>query len=109
VERDVADYNAIFKTSGNSEIVLINRAAHLDFNVYRKGEPEGIVTFGIVGDHIAIRDPWSRQTFDAIPVLASDGRCKFQVGAEEMELWQLRRATLEGLFFGPSHRQFITG
>jgi hypothetical protein len=109
VERDVAEYNAIFKTIGNSGIALQNSAAHLDFSVYRKGELDGLVTFGVVGDHIAVRDPWSVKTFDAIPVLTKDGRCVFRVSAEEIEQWQLRRNALEGLFFGPSHHQYITG
>jgi hypothetical protein len=46
-----------------------------------------------------------KKTLQVTPALNADGECHVMLGAQELQMWQLRRLVLEPLFFGPFPKQ----
>jgi hypothetical protein len=105
VEEDVGVFNSKFALESPQAIVFQKRAEYPMFSVYRR-LPAGTlkVVFSLKLDRIEIEDDCGVQALSVIPFLADNGRCKFQVGGEEIEQWQLRRKVLEAIFYRPMPR-----
>ena len=105
VEEDVGIFNSRFTLESPQAIVFRKRAEYPMFSVHRR-LPAGTVkvVFSLKSDRIEIEDECGVQALSVIPFLADSGRCKFQVGGEEIEQWQLRRKALEAILFKPTPR-----
>ena len=49
---------------------------------------------------ITVRDENDKVMFNAIATINDKGDCRLNVNGQERELWQVRKAALEGLLFG---------
>ena len=58
------------------------------------------VVFELVSNGIHVRRGKDTSVFTATPVLDARGDCRLEVSGESLELWQVSRKALEGLFFG---------
>lgn len=100
VEEDVNIYNSRFNLQGGRAVVFHTESISALFSVSRRTHAGTVnVVFHQKANEIEIQDEPGAQSLNAIPVLTTNGRCKFQVNGEDMEQWQLRRAALEAIFF----------
>lgn len=100
VEEDVSNYNSKSGLQSPHALVFQKRKEYPTFSVYRPMYAGALnVRFYRKSDHIEIEDECGAQMLSAKPLLTPNGRCKFQVGEEELEQWQLRRKALEAIFF----------
>lgn len=105
VEEDVKLYNSRFNPQIAQAPVFQKRKEFPVFSVYRRTLAGSVsVTFSRKLDLIEVADECGVQSLSAIPFFSDNGRCKFQVGGEEIEQWQLRRKALEAIFFKPMPR-----
>jgi hypothetical protein len=105
VEKDVGTFNSRFQPKVGLEAVFKPREEFDTFSVHRRRNSDVLwVTFRRKSKEIEIEDECGVQTLNAIPLLTENGRCKFQVGGEELEQWQLRRRALEAIFFRSTPR-----
>lgn len=57
------------------------------------------VDFRLEGGVISVK-PSKGDSFEATMTLDNNGRCKFKVGEDELDSWQVLKLGLESLFFG---------
>jgi hypothetical protein len=57
------------------------------------------VDFRLEDDVIYVK-PSTGHSFEATLMLDTNGRCKFKVGGDELDSWQVLKLGLESLFFG---------
>jgi hypothetical protein len=72
------------------------------FSVIREGQREpslASVDFIYEDRTIGVYDGDGKKRFDVGITLTDFGECKFKIGDEELEAWQVRRKALEPLFF----------
>ena len=81
-------YNFIMTQHDNAFVVMSQS------NEKNKG-----VAFELVGSVIQVNDRNGNEKFSATLTLNDDGECKVKIRDQERELWQMRRAALEDLFF----------
>jgi hypothetical protein len=108
VEEDVDLFHARLKPPSPSAVVFQKRDDFLVFPVFSvfRRMPAGTLTviFHQKTNQIEIEDSCGAQIRNATSLFTTNGRCKFLVGGEELEQWQLRRAALEAIFFRPTPR-----
>ena len=69
------------------------------FSVFRTSNKGTVpVDFSFENDEIIVADA-GKEMFRLKVTLNNEGRCKFVLGGEEFEQWQVRRMALERLFF----------
>ena len=62
-------------------------------------QPQGVVRFALSATEITVERQNAKQ-FSILASLNSNGDCKIVANGQEVELWQVSRMALEGLFFG---------
>ena|SRR5579862_2638719 len=81
-------YGFRFATSGSS------------FSAIREGNKLGkSIAFHLNDSVIAVKDDKGQTLFTATLTLDDEGKCKFKIGKDERESWQVRKRALEELFF----------
>ena len=73
--------------------------------VVKEGRFNKGVTFRLTQDCIEVLDDAERPMFEATLTLNDDGECRFKIGGQEVESWQLRKKALEDLFFKETRRE----
>lgn len=97
VEDDIRTINAMRQLSPDDQFQTkpIN---HSGFVAYRAALLKN-VRFFLERDHLKIENDLSSEKHNVTITLNNEGRCKAVLNGEELEQWQLRRTTLEPLFF----------
>lgn len=101
VDADIKAYNAQSGLQPDYQIGMESHLSSVGFSVCRKSNFAKAVIFTRGADNIEIATdyPSSGEHIKAVPVLTAAGRRKFEVDGEQLEEWQLRRKSLEELFF----------
>ena len=98
VEKDVEEANKIRVLAPDVAFRVISKSSETFVAVQNSGAR---VKFSLRDDTIEIVDEVSNQTFTVRHTLTDECRCKFVIGQEELEQWQVRKRSLEALLFGP--------
>jgi hypothetical protein len=101
VKDDVEAMNLLCEQREEAPIAMSTHRAGNAFFVGRGQAIKPVVRFLLGKDRIEIADEVSNQTFVVTLTLNNEGRCKLRIEQEEFEQWQVRRMSLEKLFFGP--------
>ena len=98
VEKDVDEANKIRELADDIAFRVISKSSDTFVVVQSSGAR---VKFSLRDDTIEIADEVCNQKHVVRHTLTDECRCKFVIGQEELEQWQVRRRALEGLLFGP--------
>ena len=99
VEQDINQRNALRPEMAHYGFKFVS--SNTAFAVVREGNNLGMsVTFTCEGNVIFVKDANRTVILKATLTLGNDGVCRFRVGEEELESWQLRKKLLESMFFG---------
>lgn len=102
VEKDVDEANKVRELSPAIAFRVISKSSDTFVVVENSGAR---VKFSLHEDAIEILDEMSTQTFIVRHTLTDEGRCKFVIGQDELEQWQVRKRALESILFGPVSRR----
>ncbi len=96
VEEDVKTRNRLLADPHDAFAVVDNGNK---FSVIVLGNPLRKVTFSLANENISVQRKGT-VICEATLTLNDEGECKVKINGQERELWQLRKAVLEDLFFG---------
>jgi hypothetical protein len=102
INDDIAVFNSVQKLPENNRFGADMTSDGATVVVGQYGTvPRARVAIGIVGQRIEVRDDAKQSRWSAEVKLNGEGRCilKLEDGTE-LEQWQFRKKSLEGLFFG---------
>jgi hypothetical protein len=102
VEEDVKIINQARKLPEYSAFVTIPSQDGKSFSVKRAETIRPSVRFAIDGDSIKVSDDAGILRLEYRIVLSDEGRCQLTENGAPLEQWQVRKTTLEGLFFPAS-------
>jgi hypothetical protein len=102
-QEDVKSANAKRKEGGHFKFEVASFPSRFCVLIDGDFSEKREVNFSLEKNGIKITSGDSLDLFATI-TLNNDGECRLKLKDEEMEFWQVRRATLEGLFFGPLSR-----
>jgi hypothetical protein len=97
IEGDIQAVNAARELPPSHAFQLLANTTGNVFVVSRPSDPNREVKFFLIRDQIDITG--LGMNLVATLTLNNEGRCKLKIGEEELERWQVRRMTLERLFF----------
>jgi hypothetical protein len=98
VEADVKTRNALRPNNSPYELSVAENGD--DFTVLLKTkDAQRSVIFSLAGQAILVRDDKGNQMLEVTLTFSDEGKCRLMVNKEERELWQVRRLSLEKLFF----------
>lgn len=99
VEEDIKSINQTRKLPEYSAFVTVPSRDSESFSVKRAETIRPFVRFAIDGDTIKVSDDAGILKLEYRIVLSDEGRCQLTESGAPLEQWQVRRASLEGLFF----------
>ncbi|MGA3161864.1 MAG: hypothetical protein ABSC77_11665 [Terracidiphilus sp.] len=96
---DVTAINLFRKFPEEKGFEVEQSSREYSFTIKRADAIRPFVKFAIVGDCINVSTDADKKGHDYHITLNDEGRCKLTENGEEREQWQVRRASLEPLFF----------
>ena len=98
VEADVKTRNALRPNNSPYELSVAENGD--DFTVLLEAkDAHRSVIFSLAEHAIVVKDDKGNQMLEVTLTFNDEGKCRLHVNKEERELWQVRRLTLEKLFF----------
>jgi hypothetical protein len=99
IQEDVREINLARQISAETAFEIVQSGNGDAFIVKRRESIRPFVKFSKGRDLIEVSDDTATPKSEFRITFSNEGRCKLMINGEEFEQWQVRRSTLEKLFF----------